>query len=78
MNAREIPYLAISRLELVVVADHPVDVVPEVQVRVEDVGARGDQAAQLRRRTRPTSSSALPRASIGCKSRYGPRACLTS
>ena len=42
MNAREMPYLSIS-LELVVVADHAVDVVPEVQVRVEDVGARRQQ-----------------------------------
>ena len=34
-------------LELVVVADHPVDVAPEVQVRVEDLGAVGQQAPDL-------------------------------
>ena len=36
-----------QRLELVVVADHPVDVVAEVEVRVEDLCALGDQAAQI-------------------------------
>ena len=34
-------------LELVVVADHPVDVVAEMQVSVEDVRARRKQRAQL-------------------------------
>ena len=34
-------------LERVVVADHPVDVVSEVEVRVEDVRARREQALQL-------------------------------
>ena len=36
-----------QRLEAVVVADHPVDVEAEVQVRVEDVGALRQQAAEL-------------------------------
>ena len=35
-------------VELVVVADHAVDVVAEVQVRVEDVRAFGEQGAKLR------------------------------
>ena len=36
-----------SALELVVVADHPVDVVAEVEVRVEDVGVLRGAPAQL-------------------------------
>ena len=36
-----------ERLELVVVADHAVDVVPEVEVCVEEVGARRQQLLQL-------------------------------
>jgi len=38
------PYFAIRGLELVVVADHPVDVVAEVQVSVEDVRAGGSSS----------------------------------
>ena len=47
MNAREMPYLRHQRLELVVVADHAVDVVPEVEVGVEDVRPAGQQLAQF-------------------------------
>ena len=36
-----------GRLELVVVADHPVDVVPEVEVRVEDVRAGRQEVPHL-------------------------------
>jgi hypothetical protein len=36
-----------QRFQLVVVADHAVDVVAEVEVRVEDVGAVGKQLAEL-------------------------------
>ncbi len=41
------PVVALQLLELVVVADHPVDVVPEVQVGVEDVGVRRQLPLQL-------------------------------
>ena len=36
-----------DRLEQLVVADHAVDVVAEVEVRVEDVGARRQQPLEL-------------------------------
>ena len=39
--------VAHQRLELVVVADHAVDVVAEVEVRVEDLGAVGQQPPDL-------------------------------
>ena len=41
------PVLGHQLLELVVVADHAVDVGAEVEVRVEDVGARGQQLPDL-------------------------------
>ncbi len=47
MNAREIPYSGHDRLEHVVVADHPVDVVTEMEVRVEDVGAGRQEPLDL-------------------------------
>ena len=45
-GARE-AVLGHERLELVVVADHAVDVVPEVEVRVEEVGLRRQQLPQF-------------------------------
>ena len=51
------PVAAHQLLEPVVVADHPVDVVPEVQMGVEDVRPVGKQAAQL---VVPGSRQALP------------------
>ena len=52
MKAREIPYCAHDLLERVVVADHAVDVVAEMEMRVEDVRARGQQRSEAPRRRR--------------------------
>ena len=62
MNAREMPYSVHSSLELVVVADHPVDVVAEVEMGVEDVRVRpGMSARELRRRTARRARARVPR-----------------
>ena len=42
------PVVGHHLLARVVVADHPVDVVPEMEVHVEDVRARGQQGLELR------------------------------
>ena len=41
------PVRVVDALELLVDADLPVDVVPEVDVRVEDLGVRGQHVAKL-------------------------------
>ena len=66
MKAREIAVLRHQLLELVVVADHPVDVAAEMEVGVEDLGARGQQLLHLlvvaarRAPARVPSASATP------------------
>ena len=47
MKLREMPYLSIPAIEVVVDADHAVDVGAEMCVRIEDVGAVRKLASEL-------------------------------
>ena len=47
MKQRETPCRVVDPLELLVDADLAVDVVAEVDVRVEDLGVRGQHVAKL-------------------------------